>query len=148
MKSIRTLIKSPRRLAISGIGAVFAVLVIATSGTVAVAATDDEVTSMQMATLLRSARAVISDSQKLINDASKGDKGLSGDVVVGRAKVNFKKATNIDISTIDAASLRGQLLTAELDAIKEVMDEAQERINKKGVGLKGFFAGHFREGRC
>ena len=143
MKSIRTLIKSPRRLAISGIGAVFAVLVIATSGTVAVAATDDEVTSMQMATLLRSARAVISDSQKLINDASKGDKGLSGDVVVGRAKVNFKKATNIDISTIDAASLRGQLLTAELDAIKEVMDEAQERINKKGVGLKGFLPAIF-----
>ena len=143
MISIRTFTKAPRRLALMGVGAAFSLAVIATSGTISFASTNDEATSMHLATLLRSARAVISDSQKLINDASKGDKGLSGDVVVSRAKENFKKATKIDIGTIDAASLQGQLLKAELEAIKEVMDSAQERINKKGVGLKGFLPAIF-----
>ena len=143
MKSILALNNGPRGLTTLGIAAVFTLLVMTTSGTVAVSATDDEVTAMHMATLLRSARAVISDSQKLINDASKGDKGLTGDVVVARAKANFKKATNIDISTIDPSSLRGQLLNVELAAIKEVMDAAQERINTKGVGLKGFLPAIF-----
>ena len=107
------------------------------------AATSNEDIALSMATLLRSARAVISKNQKHINDASKGDKGLSSDVVLAKAKENYKKATGIDIDSIDSTGLQGELLKAEMDAIVEVMDEAQPRINEKGVGLKGFLPAIF-----
>lgn len=103
----------------------------------------DEQTALNLATLLRSARAVISDTQKLINDASKGDKGLSGDVVVQRAKANYRKVTNADLDNLDPATLNGQLLTAMMESIHTVMDNAQVRINEKGVGFKGFLPAIF-----
>ncbi len=52
------------------------------AGNTALAAKSNEEIALAMATFLRSARAVISDNQKLINDASKGDKGLTSAVVL------------------------------------------------------------------
>ena len=104
---------------------------------------NDEEIAVSLATLLRSARAVISDKQKHINNPEVGDKGLSADVVVGIAKKNYKKATGADIDSIDPASLHGQLVAAELKAVSDVMDEAQSTINQKGVGLKGFLPAIF-----
>ena len=49
-----------------------------------------------VATLFRSARAVISKNQGLINDASKGDKGLNGKTVIAaaeRVSIDFSSNT-------------------------------------------------------
>ncbi|MCZ6466616.1 MAG: DUF3365 domain-containing protein [Alphaproteobacteria bacterium] len=112
-------------------------------GGTAHAAVSNEDVALSLATLLRSARAVISKNQKLINDETKGDKGLTSAVVLAKAKENYKKVTGVDIDSIDSTSLQGELLKAEMDAIVEVMDEAQPRINEKGVGLKGFLPAIF-----
>ena len=103
----------------------------------------DEEIALSLSTLLRSARAVISNKQKHINNADIGDKGLSADVVVGIAKENYKKATGTDIDSIDPGTLHGQLVAAELQAVRDVMDEAQSTINEEGVGLKGFLPAIF-----
>jgi len=92
---------------------------------------------------LRSARAVISDNQKLINDASKGDKGLSADFVVNKAKSNFEKATGKNIDDLPSDGLLGELLKSELSANATVMNEAQAVINESGVGFKGFLPAIF-----
>ena len=62
----------------------------------------------EITTIYRAARGVVAKSQKLINDASKGDKGLSADVVVAKTKENYKKATGNDFKMADAGSLKGQ----------------------------------------
>ena len=112
-------------------------------GQTARAADDLEQVALNLVTLLRSARAVISDNQGHINDASLGDKGLTGAAVVAKAKENFKKATGHDISEYLGKGLQGELLQVELDAIAAVMTEAQEVINEKGRGFKGFLPAIF-----
>lgn len=112
-------------------------------GPVSSAIDANEKITLSMATMLRSARAVISDKQKHINNAAIGDKGLSGSVVVAAAKANYKKATGVDADSVDSASLEGELLAALTEAIAAVMDEAQPLINEKGVGLKGFLPAIF-----
>lgn len=47
----------------------------------------------EMTTLFRSARKVVSDNQALINDPSKGDKGLQAKAVQALAKVNYEEST-------------------------------------------------------
>lgn len=114
------------------------------AGSLTLAAPNNEEIAVSMATFLRSARAVISKNQKLINDASKGDKGLSSEVVLAKAKANYKKSTGVDIDSIaDPSTLQGELLQAEMDSVVEVMDEAQAQINKEGVGFKGFLPAIF-----
>ena len=102
---------------------------------------DNEKLAVKLTTLYRSARGVISKNQALINDASKGNKGLDGAKVTSLAKANFKKATGKDLSSgsgIDAESQK-----AMLAAINDVMAQAQGLINKKGMGLKGFLPAIF-----
>ncbi len=107
------------------------------------AAVSDEEIALSLATLLRSARAVISDKQKHINNPDVGDKGVTADFVIGAAKKNYKKATGTDLDSIDASTLQGELLQAELAAITDVVNEAQETITQQGVGLKGFLPAVF-----
>ena len=125
------------KLAVLFLAFVAAIGIVGTSHVAHTGANNEEV-ALSLATLLRSARAVISDNQKHINDASKGDKGLSSQVVLAKAKANYKKATGVDIGSIDGASLQGELLKTAIDSIVEVMDEAQSLINKEGVSFKGF----------
>ena len=126
-----------------GLVAALCVPLLTTSGSAVSAAEDNEAIALSLATLLRSARAVISHKQKHINDASVGHKGVTADFVVEQAKVNYKKATGVDFDSIDAASLQGRLLAAEMAAIAEIVDEAQDNINQEGVGLKGFLPAVF-----
>ncbi len=49
-------------------------------------ATEDEKLAVKLTTLYRSARGVISKNQALINDASKGNKGLVGAKVTSLAR--------------------------------------------------------------
>lgn len=97
----------------------------------------------ELTTLFRSARGVVSKNQKHINDAELGDKGLSGPVVVAKAKENYKKATGRDFVQEDASTVMGQAQAGMLSAIADVMSEAQELINEKGKGFKGFLPAIF-----
>jgi hypothetical protein len=107
-------------------------------GTAYSAEEDKEKIALSLANLLRAARSVISDNQEHINDHREGFKGLSSDMVILTAKEYYEIDTGQALDDIDPSSLQGELIRAELDAIAEVMDEVQERINRKGVGFKGF----------
>lgn len=95
--------------------------------------------SEELTTLYRAARKVISENQAHINDASIGDKGLSADVVAQKALDNYKEATG---KTLDMGALSTEQ-QAMIDAVKEVMDEAQDLINEQGTGFKGFLPAIF-----
>ena len=96
-----------------------------------------------LSTMLQSARAVVSAHQTEINDPAKGDKGLTGKVVLGEAIANYKKATGTDPQTIDPKSYEGRLLKAQMASVAEVMDANQATINAPGVGFKGFIPATF-----
>jgi len=106
------------------------------SNNIAIAATNKAIAE-EMTTLFRSARAVISKNQSLINDASKGDKGLSGDMVVKNAKTNYKSTTGQALDDSNTA------VKAMLGAIRNSMNQAQPVINEKGTGFKGFLPAIF-----
>jgi hypothetical protein len=102
-----------------------------------------EMLSRQIATLFRSARGVISDNQELINDASKGDKGLSPEVVIEAAKAKFETANGSALPASDTGSLDDEARKAMLAAITKVMTDAQPLINEQGKGFKGFLPAVF-----
>jgi len=108
-----------------------------------VMADGNETLALDTATLFRAARKVVSVNQGLINDASKGDKGLSGDAVVEMAKKNYEAATGGALEEHAADTLEGQAQQAMFDAIHEVMDAAQPLINEEGKGFKGFLPAVF-----
>ena len=89
-----------------------------------------------IALFFHSARVVISRNQDLINDAGKGDKGLSADAVIDQAKEIYKELTGGDLDA-------GKDQQALLDAIRAVMDEIQETINVEGTAFKGFVPATF-----
>lgn len=94
--------------------------------------------ALSLAGLLRSARAVLSANQELINDPALGDKGLSGEVVLKKVIDDYVAATGMDPRDLDPNSRKGRLMSAQMAAIVEVMDEHQSTINKPGLGFKGF----------
>ncbi|MBI2379285.1 MAG: DUF3365 domain-containing protein [Gammaproteobacteria bacterium] len=106
-------------------------------------ANDVEVASKELTTLFRAARKVLSDNQDLINDASKGDKGLSADKVIELTKSNFKQAAGKDLDLTDDGSPTAKAKLAMLDAVKSVMNDAQSLINEQGKGFKGFLPAVF-----
>ena len=110
------------------------------SAEVAVAQTsaDDRATALSIATMLRSARSVIGSKQAEINEASDGDKGLTGDVILAEAVEAYLSTAGKDPREVDQASLEGKLLDAQMAAIVEIMDENQVTINRPGVEFKGF----------
>ncbi len=97
----------------------------------------DEEIAKDMSALFGAGRAVISDNQDKINDGNVGDKGLTGDVVIAAAKEKYKEKAGKDVDAND------QYQKAILDAIKEVMTDAQPVINEKGKGFKGFLPAVF-----
>ncbi len=99
--------------------------------------------ALDLARLLRSARSVISANQALINNPDIGDKGLSGDVVLAAAIEKYMAASHADPRSLDPQSRQGRLLDAEMQAIKEVTDENQSFINRRGVGFKAFIPAVF-----
>lgn len=99
---------------------------------------EDVEIALSLATLLRSARAVISANQDLINNPEIGDKGLTSAVVLEKAIEKYQAKTGSDPRTLDPETRKGRLLSAQVEAIVEVMDENQTTINKQGQGFKGF----------
>src|SRR5579862_1083596 len=103
----------------------------------------DQVVAARLAEFLRSARAVISEEQGLINDPTKADKGLTGERVLAEATAIYSKQTGEDPAAIDSASEEGRLLRAQMEAIKDVMAENQGTINARNMGFKGFIPAVF-----
>jgi hypothetical protein len=101
------------------------------------AADDDEEIALNLANLLRSARAVIAAHQDLIN-APGGDKGLTGEVVLEETITRFQSDNDLDPRAVEPDSRMGRLFQAQMAAIQEVVDEEQGTINRPDVGFKGF----------
>ncbi|MCC6221652.1 MAG: DUF3365 domain-containing protein [Deltaproteobacteria bacterium] len=99
-------------------------------------AQSDEDTAKELTNFLKAARGVISDNQTLINDATKGDKGLTPAKVVENAKANYAKITGAEYPDGDAH----KVLVA---SITSIMEQAQDVINEQGKGFKGFLPAVF-----
>lgn len=123
--------------------ALLALLVSAGAAPVAIAQDANEELAAEVTVLIRSGRAVISENQALINDAAKGDKGLTPDKVLATAKENYKKAAGKPLSTPAAGSVNERAQKAVLESFNEVMTKNQGLINEKGKGYKGFLPAVF-----
>src|SRR5262249_46988051 len=109
------------------------------------AASQDEIDHtvlLHLTSLLRAARQVISDQQDIINDPKTG-KDLSGKKLLVQAKAKYAEQTGHPVPSLDPTSAEGQMLQAEMDAIQEVMDQAQPLINDSGRSFKGFLPAVF-----
>ncbi len=100
---------------------------------------DNEQLAKELTGFYRSARAVISKNQNHINNPDIGDKGLNGQSVVDEAFKNYLKSKG---SAFDTKTDK-QAKDAMIRAIKVVMDSAQNLINEKGTGFKGFLPAVF-----
>lgn len=86
---------------------------------------------------LISARAVIAQNQKLINDASKGDKGFTPDVYEQQVRKEFMARAQADITKLGNDDF-GKALSDIHQSAKQVIGEAQAQINVLGKEFKGF----------
>ncbi len=134
---VRRAARMGRAIAPALLTAAIALQLLAGSGP-AMATSEEEEIALNLADLLRAARAVISAKQELINDPTVGDKGLTGDAVLAETIARFTESTGIDPTAVDPDSRMGELFQAQMAAIQEVMDEAQASINQPSVGFKGF----------
>jgi hypothetical protein len=89
--------------------------------------------------LLRAAREVISDEQ----DSMAAGKALSGKELVERAKTKYAEQTGRSLPNLDPTSTEGRMLQAEMEAIQEVMDEAQPDIMQAHSSFRGLLPAVF-----
>jgi hypothetical protein len=87
--------------------------------------------------LVKIGRAVVSEHQATINDATKAEKGFTADFVANQVMARFKKKTKIDLRIPNVVP-QAKFYLALVEAEREVIDEAQPVINRQGVGFKGF----------
>ncbi len=99
--------------------------------------------ALEITMLFRAARAVISKYQRHINDPNTGDKGLTPEKVLEEAKANYEKSTGKPFRLEAGTTLKGLAQLAMLNAIREVMKNAQPLINERGRGFKGFLPAVF-----
>lgn len=99
--------------------------------------------ALEITQLFRSSRAVISKHQQQINDPNTGDKNLPPEKVIEEAKQNYKNDTGKEFRLADGTSLKGLGQLAMLNAIDEVMKNAQPLINERGRAYKGFLPAVF-----
>jgi hypothetical protein len=99
---------------------------------------DDVATGTRLADLLRAGRSVLSNYQTLINDPALGDKHLDGRRFTAEATALYHKNTGRELISGDMTDHDKRLLDAQLEAMREVVDEQQADINRLGIGFKGF----------
>ena len=134
---------SPRYLSSIAISAI-ALGVAAPESMASPSASDSRhVIALELARVLRCARRVISQNQTLINDASKGNKGLTGKKVIAEATKLYRGMTGVALPKAEGSGLAPDARRAMANAIDEVMTDAQPKINKKGVGAKMFLPAIF-----
>ncbi len=98
----------------------------------------DVATGTRLAELLRAARSVLSNYQSVINDPALGDKHLDGARFTAEATALYAKRTGGQLIPDDLAERDRKLLQAQIEAMREVIDEQQDDINRPGIGFKGF----------
>ncbi|MDH4302402.1 MAG: DUF3365 domain-containing protein [Nitrospira sp.] len=98
---------------------------------------DDTELAQLLIELLRAGRAVVSEHQSLINDASKGEKGFTDKFLVSQVLDKFKAKTRMDLSRPQGIP-HAEILLAMLESQHEAVREAQPIINKQGIAFKGF----------
>ncbi|MBI5682305.1 MAG: DUF3365 domain-containing protein [Deltaproteobacteria bacterium] len=103
----------------------------------AFAGSEDDI-ARKLAIALVSGRAIVAQSQDLINDPAKGDKGLTPEVFFDKVVADYKNRTGVDLKAIKPDSELNKLLLAYVESMKEVLADAQELINKEGMAFKGF----------
>ncbi len=101
------------------------------------AASEAETVAENLIELVRIGRVLVAEHQDTINDASKAEKGFTGNFVADRIVEQFKKKTKIDLRIPNVVP-HSNLYLALVDAQQEVVDEAQPVINRQGIGFKGF----------
>jgi hypothetical protein len=115
-----------------------------TAATAAADQVDEDITiARSLAIMLQAGRSVISRNQERINDASIGDKGLTGKLVLSECLRIYEEKAGIDPRSIDASSRHGRLLRLMNDSIVEVMNTNQRTINALGLGFKAFIPATF-----
>ncbi len=120
---------------------VVAAMALALSASPVLAANEAEVAE-HLIDLVKIGRGVMSEQMGNINDATKADKGFTGDYMASQVIERFKKKTKVDLripNVVPQAALYLSLIEAE----KEVVDEAQPIINRPGIGFKGFIPAVF-----
>ncbi|BCG45546.1 putative PAS/PAC sensor protein [Citrifermentans bremense] len=97
----------------------------------------EESVATAMAEYLLSARAVLAQNQKLINDPAKGDKGFTPAVYEQQVRMEFLSRTSADITKMGDDDF-GKALSDIHQSAKLVVAEAQPVINQQGKGFKGY----------
>jgi len=108
----------------------------------AVETTDD---GLRVALLFHSARVAISRNQDLINDASKGDKGLTGDALLEQSIDIYKNLAKEPFLLSPESADSGKAERILIGAIRSTMDDMQSSINAANEGFKGFVPATFSE---
>jgi hypothetical protein len=99
---------------------------------------EDIATGTRLAELLRAARSVLSNYQPLINDPALGDKHLDGERFTAEAIALYSKRTGHELISDDLMERDRRLFEAQIEAMREVVGEQQDDINRRGIGFKGF----------
>lgn len=88
-------------------------------------------------------RRIVSENQALINDATKEDKGFTAAAFSDKV-VKGLMEEKIDLGKeIKKGGLTGKNLDMLMQAMQEVITDAQPLINKKDMGFKGFLPALF-----
>ncbi len=105
-----------------------------------VAAGDAEDVDMasRLAELLRAGRSIVSNYQTLINDPTIGDKEIDSTRFVKEAVALYSERMGQEPFSGELTERDRRLVQAQLDAMREVLDEHQDDINREGIGFKGF----------
>ncbi|MCC6220233.1 MAG: DUF3365 domain-containing protein [Deltaproteobacteria bacterium] len=111
-------------------------LFISPTGIVSAQQVNYEQISTEITTYFRAARAVISDNQDLINNPDIGNKDLTATKVEEMAKNKYYDMTSMPLPFNES-------VVALTNAIRSVMDQAQDNINKPGVRYKNFLPAVF-----
>lgn len=102
-----------------------------------------EYIAVTVADYLIAGRAVIAENQPLINDATKGYKGFTPQVYEEQVREEFMKRSGIDIKSLALSDDVSKALLAIHLSAREIVVEAQEEINERGKGFKGFIPAVF-----
>jgi hypothetical protein len=97
----------------------------------------------RLAAVLRAGRSVVSGNQELINNPDIGDKGLTAEVFLDQVKAAYEERNNEPPLADGLSDFQRQLIEAQLDAMGEVISEAQDQINAEGLAFKGFIPAVF-----
>ena len=100
-----------------------------------------EEASRMIAKMLLSGRIVVTYNQDTINNPNKGEKGFTAEYFKKKMLEIFYMNSNVIIKDLDPEVQVA--LQSVISAAVQVVEDHQEKINKKGVEFKGFIPAYF-----